>query len=125
MAQTAIIPTAQLCQAPKIGSYKVTGNSGTLSIVTFTCIDIPAGGPKILCEPTYGVFSESLEGPKDGQNKTFSISATPLALSQQVFLNGQLQIPGIHYNVNPLGSNILVFLVPPPTGAILWVFYRA
>lgn len=47
-AQTAIIPTAQLCSTPKIGSYTITGTSGTFSLIKFTCIDPPVTPP---CSP--------------------------------------------------------------------------
>lgn len=41
VAQTAIIPTAQLCPAGQIGSYTVTGAVGSFSLLKFTCIPAP------------------------------------------------------------------------------------
>lgn len=49
VAQTAIIPTAQLCPVGQIGSYTVTGAVGSFSLIQFTCIPVPIAP---VCSPT-------------------------------------------------------------------------
>lgn len=100
-------------------------HSGTFgSPVTISVVTTPAAH----CEPYFGVFQAVAPGPLisgsvDGTNATFVLPASVLAMSQQVFLNGSLQTPGVDYTIT--SGNVIVFAKAPASGSIVMVYYRA
>lgn len=112
-AQTGYIPTAQLCVAPQIGSYVITGKVGTLSLLKFICID-PTPAPSIVSVGLVLIDAlteqTSLIPSPDGINVNFNFINTPLPGTVRIYKNGvSLVSPGDFKVVGKL----LIFVAPP------------
>lgn len=69
------------------------------------------------------VIRETPTGDVDGVNVTFTLANTPIADSEEVFLNGLLQEPGIG-NDYTIVAGVITYLSAPLTGDRLRVNYR-
>jgi hypothetical protein len=68
------------------------------------------------------IIRETPSGSINGSNVTFTLANTPLAGSEQVFLNGILQEPGAG-NDYTISTNTITYLTAPATGDRLRVSY--
>jgi len=68
------------------------------------------------------VINETPSGTLDGNNTSFSLAYTPQSDTEQVFLNGLLQEPGVGNDYTISGSAI-TFIIAPETNDILLASY--
>ena len=89
-----------------------------------------SGGQPVLLQSniTQAVFASLVVvreipiGVIDGSNATFTLANTPVADSEQVFLNGLLQdARSVDYSIS---GAVLVFLMPPLSGDRVLVTYE-
>lgn len=69
------------------------------------------------------IIRETPAGLVNGVNTIFTLANTPLANSEEVYLNGILQEPGAD-NDYTISGNTITYLSPPLTGDRLRVSYR-
>lgn len=73
--------------------------------------------------PSGFVTRETPSGAVNGSNTTYTLANTPVAGSEEVFLNGILQEPGAG-NDYTISSNTITYLAAPLTGDKIRVNYR-
>lgn len=108
---TTYADTMWLCSANSGGTINTTA-------LTWTQIPTAAG----LTSSNF-VTRETPSGSINGSNTAFSLAATPIAGSEEVFLNGILQAPGGGNDYTISGASITM-LTAPLTGEKLVVNYR-
>lgn len=101
--------------------YTISGR-----VITFNTP--PIEGSKLLTSyRTYSeinfIDNETPSGLIDGINTVFTLSTTPVAGSEHLYLNGLLQDSGMDYDYTITGT-VIVFNIPPPIGSIILCSYR-
>lgn len=112
------------------GPHAATHSAGAGDPVTVTNLaGYPGGTANFLRAdgafappPTAGIVREIPTGSLDGSNITFTLANTPIANSEEVYLNGLLQdARGIDYSIS---GAVVTFLIPPLSGDRLLVTYQ-
>lgn len=67
------------------------------------------------------VDKETPTGAINDTNTVYTLAFTPIAGSEYVYLNGQLQTVSTDYSIT---NSTITFVVAPPTGSIIRVSYR-
>jgi len=86
--------------------------------------ELQAGSPDVPVSPTSGgtvIVRETPTGSADGSNATFVLAHTPIAGSEQVFVNGIAREPGADYT---LSDKTITMLIIPDAGGYVRVNYR-
>lgn len=95
--------------SPKVPGGLLSGFAGLLTSNEALIVQAIENG-------TYFVFNEVPTGVVDGVNVTFTLAHAPKPTgSEEVYLNGQLQIPTSDYTIS--GATI-TFVVAPPGGVV-------
>jgi hypothetical protein len=111
------------------GLLQTVTNDYTISGATITFVIAPLSGDTLrVCYLTSATLAasnfivrETPTGAVDGSNATFTLAHTPVAGTEEVFLNGLLQTVTNDYTIS--GATI-TFVIAPLSGDILRVCYE-
>ena len=105
---------------PKLDASNAPGDGNVLTwdngAGQFTWVDLDTN----FLEEADLIFHETPTGLVNSSNTVYTIASTPVVGTEQVFLNGQLQIPGTSYTI---AGDTITFTKAPRTGSILRVHY--
>jgi hypothetical protein len=116
------------------GFSGTVANAGTTPAITMqtsitgvlkgngTAISAAAASTDFMAPASF-VTRETPTGTVNGVNATFTLAATPLGNTEEVYLNGLLQEPGAG-NDYTISTNTITMLNIPATGDRLRVNYR-